>query len=282
MKIILTFTTLTITIALTSCTPQPTPTSFDQTQGEPVPVSTIQSATFSPPNGPTEAGMPNPASAFCEEKGNRLEIRTTADGSQSGFCIFPDGSECDEWAYFRGECGPTDQTTSPNGISTALPIDPSEYEGWWTYTHPAYGFSIMLPDGWVVNEITSNDPLMNGHMLNLGGQVATGFTESIRMTFRRLREDTPLWPTGVGPGEFIQQGTLEIAGQPAQRILLVCQTGEVTSIWYHDADGQPNITRGDLEFAFIFQTEGHCEPGHSLTGKIQHVGEMVIASLKVP
>jgi putative hemolysin len=50
--------------------------------------------------------MPNPASVFCEEKGYKLEIRTAADGSQQGFCVFPDGSECDEWAFFRGECGP--------------------------------------------------------------------------------------------------------------------------------------------------------------------------------
>ena len=100
-------------------------------------------------------------------------------------------------------------------------------------------------------------------------------------------EDTPLWPTGVGPGEFVEQGSLEVAGEPAQRVLLVCPNvtnpgGEVTSIWYHDADGQPNITRSVLEFGFIFQTETHCEPGHSLTGKIQHMGEMIIASLNVP
>jgi hypothetical protein len=50
--------------------------------------------------------MPNPASLFCEQKGNTLEIRTAADGSQSGTCVFPDGSSCDEWAYYRGECGP--------------------------------------------------------------------------------------------------------------------------------------------------------------------------------
>jgi putative hemolysin len=53
-----------------------------------------------------EANMPNPASVFCEEQGYTLEIRTAADGSQQGFCIFPDGTECDEWAFFRGECGP--------------------------------------------------------------------------------------------------------------------------------------------------------------------------------
>jgi putative hemolysin len=50
------------------------------------------------------ANMPNPASVYCEQQGNQLEIRTAADDSQSGICIFPDGSICDEWAYFRGEC----------------------------------------------------------------------------------------------------------------------------------------------------------------------------------
>lgn len=53
-----------------------------------------------------QPNMPNPASVFCEEKGGQVEIRTSADGSQSGACIFPDGSECDEWAYYRGECAP--------------------------------------------------------------------------------------------------------------------------------------------------------------------------------
>jgi len=54
------------------------------------------------------ANMPNPASVFCEENGGTLDIRTAEDGSQSGFCVFPDGSECDEWAYYRGECKPGD------------------------------------------------------------------------------------------------------------------------------------------------------------------------------
>jgi len=64
--------------------------------------------------------MPNPASVYCEENGNKLEIRTAADGSQSGECIFPDGSSCDEWAYFRGECGPTvQQSPTPSEADDA-------------------------------------------------------------------------------------------------------------------------------------------------------------------
>ena len=264
MKSQLTLTFLVIIILLTSCTTfqtQPTPDSV--------------------PTDIPQADMPNPASAYCVEQGYKSEIRTAADGSQSAVCIFPDGSECDEWAYFRTECGPAAQggsTSSPTEIPTARPIDPADYQGWWTYTHQVYGFSIMLLEDWVVEEVTTSDPLMNGHVLNL-------YTEglNIRMTFRRVGEDTLLWPTGVGAGEFIEQGTLDVADQPARRVYFVCPNGEINAIWYHGSEGSPNIQRGDMEFGFIFSLTGfYCEEGHSVDGKSKHVGEMIIASLKVP
>lgn len=57
-------------------------------------------------NEAQDIGLANPASVYCEEQGGTLEIRTDADGGQYGVCIFADGSECEEWAYFRGECQP--------------------------------------------------------------------------------------------------------------------------------------------------------------------------------
>jgi putative hemolysin len=56
-----------------------------------------------------QAGIPNPASVYCVQNGNTLEIHTAVDDSQYGICVFPDGSTCDEWAYYRGECGYTAQ-----------------------------------------------------------------------------------------------------------------------------------------------------------------------------
>lgn len=71
---------------------------------------TITGGSEAPPvivETPTvETGMPNPASVYCEEQGYKLEIRTDADGGQYGVCLFPDGSECEEWAFYRGECAP--------------------------------------------------------------------------------------------------------------------------------------------------------------------------------
>lgn len=228
-----------------------------------------------------QAYLPNPASVYCEEQGYTLEIRTAEDGSQSGICIFPDGSECEEWTYFRGECGLVSQgesTTSPTAIPTALPIDTNDYGGWWTYTNSNYGFSIMLPEDWKVEEVTWQDPLFNGHMLNL-------YTEglNIRMAFRRIGEDVYLWPTGVGAGEFIEQGTLDVAGQPAIRLYFVCTNGVINYVWYQGSEKVPNIQRGNLEFSFILSfTDYYCEEGHSLGGKTQYVAEMIIASLQVP
>ena len=97
MKRIITFTI--ILMALTACT------EFQ--------VQTLESTGTDMP----QAGMPNPASINCTQNGNKLEIRTAADGSQNGICVFPDGSTCDEWAYFRGECGPAAQT-SPTPVMT--------------------------------------------------------------------------------------------------------------------------------------------------------------------
>lgn len=62
--------------------------------------------------------MANPASVYCEDNGGTLEIRTGADGGEYGVCIFDDGSECEEWAYFRGECVPGQGSEIPAPVPT--------------------------------------------------------------------------------------------------------------------------------------------------------------------
>ncbi len=70
-----------------------------------------------------QANMPNPASVFCEQNGNKLEIQTASDGSQSGVCIFPDGSTCDEWAYYRGECSSAAGPAAENSPTPATTLE---------------------------------------------------------------------------------------------------------------------------------------------------------------
>jgi hypothetical protein len=46
----------------------------------------------------------NPAALYCVLMGYSSSIVDTAQG-QAGVCAFPDGSNCDEWAFLRGVCG---------------------------------------------------------------------------------------------------------------------------------------------------------------------------------
>jgi putative hemolysin len=97
---------LTASVLLASCTTLPTP----------------EPATSTPE---VAAGLPNPASVFCEEQGGQVDIRSSDDGGQAGYCVFPDGSECEEWAFFRGECAP--EARKQTAVPTA-PVEPARTE----------------------------------------------------------------------------------------------------------------------------------------------------------
>ena len=172
------------------------------------------------------------------------------------------------------------QSSTPTNIPTLFPISPADYQGWWTYTNADYGFSLLLPSDWAVVETTTGDPLMNGHLLNLRPH-NTGENLDIRMSFRRIGENVLLWPTGVGAGEFIFNGILNIGHKPARRMLFICPTGQINSVWYQD-ENEVNIQLDGLEFGFIFGYSGvYCQDGYSLGGKDLRVGEMIISSLQV-
>jgi putative hemolysin len=115
------FTFIAILLTLTACS-------------APQPQAAPESTTDIP-----QAYIPNPASVYCEQTGNKLEIRTAADGSQNGICVFPDGSTCDEWAYYRGECGPATQKSPTHTMTveeqasggSMSPGTSEEIADWW-------------------------------------------------------------------------------------------------------------------------------------------------------
>ncbi len=99
---------LLIVLALSACASQP-PSPAAQT----APAVEHPTATLAAEKSDA-AGIPNPSSVYCSDQGGTSEIRTAADGSQYGTCVFDDGSECEEWAYFRGECSPGEPAVTPN------------------------------------------------------------------------------------------------------------------------------------------------------------------------
>ena len=51
-----------------------------------------------------KTAIANPAATFCIENGGRNEIRTNFDGSQTGYCVFENGNECEEWSMYEEKC----------------------------------------------------------------------------------------------------------------------------------------------------------------------------------
>lgn len=58
---------------------------------------------FKPTPKPGRVGLPNPASVNCIEQGGTLEW-VISDKGEHSLCHLPDGTICEEWKLFRGEC----------------------------------------------------------------------------------------------------------------------------------------------------------------------------------
>lgn len=54
-------------------------------------------------------GLANPASVNCVKQGNQSILIKNV-----GICLFPDGSYCEEWAFFKGKCS-QGQNAFPGG-----------------------------------------------------------------------------------------------------------------------------------------------------------------------
>ncbi|MCB1192861.1 MAG: DUF333 domain-containing protein [Leptospiraceae bacterium] len=61
---------------------------------------------------PKENWNTTPAYQHCIKNNGKIRFEDKPGGTY-GFCVFPDGSECDEWQFFRGECKPGDNKKEP-------------------------------------------------------------------------------------------------------------------------------------------------------------------------
>jgi putative hemolysin len=171
------------------------PASIQPTSTQPAPAQPTLISPTESPLAPDQPALPNPASVFCEEQGGQLEIRTDASGGQVGVCIFPDGSECEEWAYFRGECQ----------LGTGPTVSPVANPG---YLNAAYGFSFNPPADWSIEEYP--DYLLfsrPGYRLYVGYQWAD--------------EEAKPFRTGMPQGEFVEGGNATLLGQAVPKKILV-------------------------------------------------------------
>jgi putative hemolysin len=218
------------------------------------------------PTNIPQADMPNPASAHCVEKGFKSEIRTATDGSQSGVCIFPDGSECDEWAYFRGECGPAVPATEA--------ADASVYAGWIEYVDSNYGFKFRYPPEWTAELDLRNDSMTYQHLLWLRAPEKPVAGVEMLIAFERIGENVGIQRTGIGAGELIERGSVLFLGESAKRIVLVLE-GKDMEVMYGYTGA---FERGDMRFAISLSYVGVERLG--LTPELEQIADLIVASFE--
>lgn len=128
----------------------------------------VFSASCTPRQGSLtpEANMPNPASVHCEQNGGKLDLRHDASGGVVGMCVFPDGNECEEWAYFRSECNPGNvrMTIVPTAFPAATEVAPTAVvelasDGWKIYRNEKLGYGFHYP---VDATVVPNDEPLRG------------------------------------------------------------------------------------------------------------------------
>ncbi|MBW2971856.1 DUF333 domain-containing protein [Candidatus Woesearchaeota archaeon] len=85
-----------------------------------------------------QTGLANPATLHCMNTTGAGWTTKENDAGQYGVCTFSDGSWCEEWAYYRGECQPGMNMTSCEG--------------------QFWGKSVCPPDVYPVCAKTGDDP----------------------------------------------------------------------------------------------------------------------------
>jgi putative hemolysin len=151
---------------------------------------------FAPCPENESAQMANPASTYCMENGGESEIRTAEDGSQTGYCKFDDGSECEEWAYFRKEC---DKGNLGATINTS---------SWQTYKNDKHGFEFKYPDNLNITEkINADEGPDFGIIINIGENIIVNV---VKIEKGMQNGSDPLSePNGMDP---VSQRDITIAG----------------------------------------------------------------------
>lgn len=180
---------------------------------------------------PTPPQIANPASVYCEQQGGRVEIVDTPQGQQ-GICVLADGTRCDEWAFFRGQCPQPPlipAMTSQSGTYARTVEDGGEWEYVYELHAPgtrserrigilrAEGLDAALADAepgdtihtpWGVMARMPDTPYERGFLLErTQGQPIDPTQGTALEVPESLRERDGSWKAEVGPWSYTVLGT---------------------------------------------------------------------------
>lgn len=150
-----------------------------------------------PVGGVNVAGYATTAGRYCAITGGAYTPNQGSSGSQEqGVCAFPDGSQCDAWAYYHGQCQPG-----------------AELAGWQTITNQPAGFSLQIPLSW--GELILPDQADG----NIHGEAFTGSQGGVEV----------YWGTGFGGA--CPTGTVPVQLAQGEAAACYAQTSDGLEEW---------------------------------------------------
>jgi len=207
-----------------------------------------------------QANIPNPASVYCEQQGNKLEIVTAADGSQNGVCIFPDGSTCDEWVYFRNECGSGEQSGSPSSKSPS--DNPTVTVPAHVVINEAYDYCFAYPQGFT-QQIYGNQVEVIGPHSGVGGWAGLVWIDVIDVQGRTAQEIADEEVNAFGgspPRSTVMVGGEEalvldgMPGQDAIRKVYIVHNGLLYTLNFSPYQSESETANAQMETLFASVT----------------------------
>lgn len=89
----------------------------------------------------------NPASVYCVNNSGTLRIVTDVNGSQIGICTLPNGTQCEEWSFYRSGHCLANSTQNITGVINNVPSGnvPNSEVNYSNVTGPTTGLLADLP-----------------------------------------------------------------------------------------------------------------------------------------
>jgi hypothetical protein len=159
-----------------------------------------------------------------------------------------------------------------DGVDVATGDRPAEMQ---QYTNNDYGFSLSYPAGWSLAELTDAGFAGPG---SRSVQLSQG-TVKLIIGYRRAGEQTAIGGSGVPAGDFETRGTVQVAGQDVERMVLVYE-GRDKAVMY-GLPGAP-IAAGGLEFALTVEDFAQVDYGAiELPQQVQADADFIASSLAI-
>jgi len=170
----------------------------------------------------------------------------------------------------------TQATSEPTSTQEAEPVVylPAVMGGWREYIHPLYGFSLLYPPDWSLQEIQDAEHTLSGHAIHL----VPDSNPLVRMqiAYKSAGDDMQLTRTGVGSGEIVPKGAVVFLGEPIVRNVLVLEGKDLTVLY-----GGGEIQRGELAFTIYLDYTGLPTDPTALSAELEAVVDQIVASVKV-